>query len=98
MISGRMGLTRASPKRAIPRGLSEDIGHPPYLRDAHGDIDLAWRYYRWNLDLAGAIVPLVADVEVTLRNTIYDRLTDLFGRPDWWSSWKPVCACGWRLP
>ena len=24
------------------------------------------------------------DLEVTLRNTIHDRLTDHFDRPDWW--------------
>ncbi len=46
----------------------------------------AWALYRWNIKLAAAIAPLAADLEVTLRNTIHDRLTDHFGRADWWAA------------
>ena len=56
-----------------------------YRSQASSD-DHAWALYRWNIDLAAAIAPLAADLEVTLRNTIHDRLTDHFGRPDWWAS------------
>ena len=56
-----------------------------YRRMASSD-DHSWALYRWNVDLAAAVAPLAADLEVTLRNTIHDRLTDHFGRPDWWAS------------
>ena len=56
-----------------------------YRSQASSD-DHAWALYRWNIDLAAAIAPLAADLEVTLRNTIHDRLTDHFGRADWWAS------------
>ncbi len=50
------------------------------------DDDHAWALYRWNIDLAAAFTPLACDVEVTLRNTIHDRLSAHFGRADWWAS------------
>ena len=56
-----------------------------YRSEASSD-DHAWALYRWNIHLAAAVVPLAADLEVTLRNTIHDRLTDHFDRPDWWAS------------
>lgn len=60
----------------------------PYLADVDGDIGLAWQRYRWNLRLVGAIMPLISDVEVTLRNTIHGQLTTYFGTSQWWSSPK----------
>jgi len=48
--------------------------------------DDAWALYRWNIELAAAITPLAADLEITLRNTIHDRLTNYLGRSDWWAS------------
>ena len=56
-----------------------------YRSEASSD-DHAWALYRWNIHLAAAVVPLAADLEVTLRNTIHDRLTNHFDRPDWWAS------------
>ena len=56
-----------------------------YRSEASSD-DHAWALYRWNIHLAAAVAPLAADLEVTLRNTIHDRLTDHFERPDWWAS------------
>jgi hypothetical protein len=55
-------------------------------RAAGRDDDHAWALYRWNLDLAATFTALSCDVEVTLRNTIHDRLTSHFGRDDWWAS------------
>lgn len=48
--------------------------------------DHAWALYRWNIAIAAALLPLAADLEVTLRNTVHDRLTDYFRRDDWWTS------------
>ena len=56
-----------------------------YRSEASSD-EHAWALYRWNINLAAAVAPLAADLEVALRNTIHDRLTDHFGRPDWWAS------------
>ena len=56
-----------------------------YRNQASSD-EHAWALYRWNIDLAAAVAPLAADLEVTLRNTIHDRLTHRFGRADWWAS------------
>ncbi len=53
------------------------------LSDEH-----AWNLYRWNVELASATMPLVADLEVALRNTMHDRLSSHFGRSDWWASDK----------
>jgi hypothetical protein len=53
------------------------------LTDEH-----AWNLYRWNVELASATMPLVADLEVALRNTMHDRLSSHFGRSDWWASDK----------
>lgn len=48
--------------------------------------DHAWELYRWNLDLVGALAPLMCDFEVALRNTVHHQLEVQFGRPDWWAS------------
>lgn len=42
--------------------------------------------YRWNIELSAALAPLISDLEVTLRNTIHDRLSAHFGRSDWWAA------------
>lgn len=46
----------------------------------------AWELYRWNAELAAATLPMAADLEVVLRNTIHDLMTARFGREDWWAS------------
>ena len=45
----------------------------------------AWRLYRWNIELAASVAPLISDAEVALRNTIHNRLFERFGREDWWA-------------
>lgn len=57
-----------------------------YRTLTHGDDDLAWELYRWNLKLVGALSPLLADFEVTLRNTIHHQLTERFEQETWWAS------------
>ena len=51
-----------------------------------GDDEGAWKLYRWNVELASAVVPLASDVEVTLRNTVHERLSEHFDRDDWWAA------------
>lgn len=42
----------------------------PYLISAHGDQDLAISLYRWNLELSGAFLEILAPTEVIIRNSI----------------------------
>ena len=46
----------------------------------------AWALYRWNMEVAAAVLPLASDLEVALRNTIHELMTNRFGREDWWAS------------
>ena len=46
----------------------------------------AWALYRWNIEVSAAVLPMAADLEVTLRNTIHELMADRFGREDWWAS------------
>lgn len=45
-----------------------------------------WELYRWNIHLCSVFLPLIADLEVSLRNGIHDQLGKYFGRSDWWAS------------
>lgn len=50
------------------------------------DDEHAWELYRWNIELTSSFAPLAADLEVALRNTIHQQLTDLFGSEMWWAN------------
>ncbi len=50
------------------------------------DDDQAWELYRWNLDLVAVVAPLASDLEVALRNTIHQQLTEKLGTEMWWAS------------
>lgn len=58
-----------------------------YRAIASGD-EHAFALYRWNGELTAAVMPMIADLEVALRNTMHDQLAAYFGRPDWWASEK----------
>ena len=48
--------------------------------------DGARALYRWNTEVSAAVLPMAADLEVTLRNTIHELMADRFEREDWWAS------------
>ncbi|MEZ5282071.1 MAG: Abi family protein [Acidimicrobiales bacterium] len=56
------------------------------FRAAASDDGHAWELYRWNIELTSSFAPLAADLEVALRNTIHQQLTDLCGSETWWTS------------
>lgn len=56
-----------------------------YRQHSSTDAD-AWALYRWNTEVSAAVLPMAADLEVTLRNTIHELMADRFGREDWWAS------------
>ena len=67
------------------RLLSRRNGSPP-IGQQRPAIVTPGALYRWNSELVSALAPLTIDLEVTLRNTIHQQLTTLYGRPDWWAS------------
>lgn len=48
--------------------------------------DAAWALYRWNIEVSAAVLLMAPDLEVTLRNTIHNQMTQRFGREDWWAA------------
>lgn len=49
---------------------------------------LAAKDYRANLLIAGGLMPVLQILEVALRNGIAARLTEKYGRSDWWINWE----------
>jgi hypothetical protein len=45
-----------------------------------GDLDAALELYRWNTEMTGAMWETIGHVEVALRNSLADRLTDRHSR------------------
>lgn len=56
-----------------------------YLRAAGFDPNRALELYYWNLEISASFYPLLAGVEISLRNQIETRLDSAFG-PSWWVS------------
>jgi hypothetical protein len=57
-----------------------------YLRICAGELEPALNLYRWNHDIAGALLRPLCDLEVTLRNAIHRRLTVIAGPDPWWTA------------
>lgn len=51
----------------------------PYLAASQGEQHRALDLYSWNLQLSAALWELIAIVEVTVRNSMHDRLTAAYG-------------------
>jgi hypothetical protein len=85
--SGELSITYHM-RVALSNELERAVSTPrltTYGNLTHDDAT-AWALYRWNLDLSVAWLPVMADTEVALRNGIHHQLSNLTGRPDWWSS------------
>ena len=70
---------------ALPRLLSTDR-FGTYLAASDGDPAKAVRLYSWNIEVSAALWGPFHILEITLRNTVHDRLADRAGRQDWWRS------------
>ena len=57
----------------------------PYLKAVGYDQSRAFKLYMWNLHLSSAFYPLLASIEVALRNRIILCLKEAFG-DQWWDS------------
>jgi len=58
----------------------------PYLDALPGDLVAAHRLYAWNIEVSAAFYGPLHWLEVILRNAMHRQLTELFGRPDWWTT------------
>lgn len=55
-----------------------------YLVDAGHDVNVAMRLYAWNMELGAAFFPVLASVEVALREPVASRLQAVYGST-WWA-------------
>lgn len=67
-----------------------------YLVAYNGDNNKAALAYSHNLMLSEAMVPALNVLEIALRNGIHQRLTALYGRPDWWTIWPGNQDFNWQ--
>ncbi|ANW19144.1 hypothetical protein [Streptomyces clavuligerus] len=67
-----------------------------YVVAAQGDPRTAVRLYWWNIEACGALYGPLHCLELALRNALHDRLSEAYGRPDWWET-APLDHHGQRL-
>ncbi|MEV8213321.1 hypothetical protein [Leifsonia sp. NPDC077715] len=46
----------------------------------------ALRLYTWNIEASAALLGTASAMEVGVRNAMHHRLTEMFGRVDWWAA------------
>lgn len=68
----------------IPTALSA-ARFRPYLVAAGSDVQQAIRLYKWNVAVSEAFYTPLHYLEVAVRNSMHHRLTERFGRDDWWN-------------
>jgi len=61
-----------------------------YLSKTGNDFDKAYRLYKINIELSEAFYPILAVLEVSLRNAINENLTNYFNDPFWFKNNLPV--------
>ena len=61
-----------------------------YLAKTGNDFDKAYRLYKVNIELSEAFYPILAVLEVSLRNAINERLTAYFSDTFWFKNNLPV--------
>lgn len=55
-----------------------------YLKSADGDVHAAITLYQWNIEVSAAFYVPLHWLEISLRNSLDQRLRRWFGRDDWW--------------
>ena len=71
--------------RRLERAISSDR-LKPYLVKARADVWVALHLYIRNQELSEALYGVVQGYEVLLRNMTHEKLSQGFGRVDWWES------------
>lgn len=62
-----------------------------YLRESEGSLHQALELYRWNQDVAGALLRPLCDLEVTLRNSLQRELAVINHPEPWWTT-SALCS------
>ena len=60
----------------------------PYLNARSGDLKQALRLYTWNIEASASLWGELHVLEISLRNTIHDRMIQQFGKAEWWTDKK----------
>jgi len=68
----------------------------PYLARVDEDTSAALRLYWWNVEVSAAFYPVLHMLEVSVRNALHARLTEMLQRSDWWEV-APLQDNGIRL-
>ncbi len=68
----------------------------PYIASCGGDAARAARLYHWNVAVSAAFYHPLHVLELALRNSMHDRLSDHFERADWWRA-APLHPRGLQL-
>lgn len=55
----------------------------PYLREAGFDHERALQLYMWNMNISASLFPLIATIEIAMRNKVVARLESSFSAT-WW--------------
>src|ERR1700722_3473554 len=56
----------------------------PYIALAHGDRQHAIKLYEWNTSLSESFYGVLQGLEIALRNSLHDTLSNAFAAPDWY--------------
>lgn len=67
-----------------------------YHQACHRNDSLAAEAYAHNLRLSEAMLPMLNVLEIALRNGIHLKLTQFYGRADWWEAWIGDPAFNWQ--
>ncbi|RFU36488.1 hypothetical protein DZF91_37790 [Actinomadura logoneensis] len=70
-----------------PEWLCRALSQPrldPYLLATSRQADAVLRLYAWNVEISAAFYGPLHWLEVSLRNSLHDRLREHHGRDDWW--------------
>ncbi|MEU3748249.1 MULTISPECIES: hypothetical protein [Streptomyces] len=72
----------------LPAWMSEVLSEArlrAYVDFMRGDGPGAVRLYRWNVEASAALFGPFHWLEVALRNSVHNRLSEHHARPDWWA-------------
>lgn len=72
----------------IIESLENSISHErlsTYLKAANNDKGHALELYIWNTEISAAFYNPLQSLEITLRNSLHNRLSQTFGRNDWYA-------------
>lgn len=84
---------QVSDTEKTPQALAS-LMHPdrfaPFLTAANGDPQRAVNLYAWNIEVSSAFWGSFHMLEVSLRNTLHARLSQIAGKEEWWTTDLPI--------